>query len=144
MKASQRRFYIAKDILPDHLAYPLLMVVDKAQLNATSFPEKVWLQTEYGWRRLEYARRLSEQGKSAMAVTTIIKSQKYLLNATEETLNNETDEEFRIKMLQHLTAYSHEVEVLAARFDNAEKAQIDRLLSECEALKLRLSQSLSS
>ncbi|MBU0576801.1 hypothetical protein KJ654_04065 [Patescibacteria group bacterium] len=142
-QASHRQFYLNNTILPDHILYPVLMTVDKFQLETTPFPERLWLQAEYGWRRLDYARQLIDKNKIDLALTAFTKSQKYLLNATQETLDAQTTNEIRLKMLKHLTAYLWEAKIIADNFDTAQKAVVDRLISECESIKLRLGQSLS-
>ena len=35
-EASNRRFYVNEEILPDHIAYPALMALDRAKLEAAS------------------------------------------------------------------------------------------------------------
>jgi len=143
-QASHHQFYLNNTILPDHIIYPFLMVIDKAQLEITSFPERLWLQAEYGWRRLDYAYQLLEKEKHVLALTALTKSQKYFLNATQETLDKATTDEVKLMMLKHLTAYLWEAKAISDNFDGADKAVADHLISECEVIKLRLSQSLSN
>ncbi len=143
-RASHRQFYLGRTILPDHVAYPLLMIIDKVQLSLTPFPNRLWLQAEYGWRRLDYARQFLDKDEPGLALTTLTKSQKYFLNATQETLDNvDADNEIKLMMLKHFTAYLWKAKVIANRFDGADKATVEHLIKECDALKLRLSQSLS-
>ncbi len=144
LEASNRQFYLSNTILPDHIVYPLLMIVDRVQLKITPFPERLWLQAEYGWRRLDYAHKLLEKEKHDLALTALTKSQKYFLNATQEALSTETTDEVRLMMLKHFTAYLWEARVVADNFDGAQKAVADQLIGECEVVKLRLSQSLSN
>ncbi|MBU0578466.1 hypothetical protein KKE34_03855 [Patescibacteria group bacterium] len=144
LQASQRQFYLNNTILPDHIIYPFLMVIDKVQLEVTPFPKRLWLQAEYGWRRLDYANQLLEKDNQVLALTALTKSQKYFLNATQETLDAETTNEVKIMMLKHLTAYLWEAKIMADNFDGADKAVADHLISECESIKLCLSQSLSN
>ncbi len=140
---SHRQFYLDNTILPDHIVYPVLMIVDRAQLEATSFPDRLWLQAEYGWRRLDYAHKLLEKDKPDLALTALTKSQKYFLNASQEVLDMETTDEVKLLMLKHLTAYLSESKMVADGFEGANKAVSEHLIAECEVLKQRLSQSLS-
>jgi len=144
LRASHRQFYLSNTILPDHIVYPLLMMVDKAQLEMTPFPDRLWLQAEYGWRRLDYARQFLEKENRVLALTSLIKSQKYFINATQETLNADAADEVKLMMLKHFTAYLWEIEEIADSFDGADKAIVEHLIKECDVLKLRLSQSLSN
>lgn len=115
LQASNRQFYLSNTILPDHVVYPLLMVIDRAQLKITSFPERLWLQAEYGWRRLDYANQLLEKNKYDLALTSLTKSQKYFLNAAQEVLETETTNEIKLMMLKHFTAYLWEARVVSGK-----------------------------
>jgi hypothetical protein len=144
LRASHRQFYLSSTILPDHVVYPLLMMVDKAQLELTPFPDRLWLQAEYGWRRLDYSRQFLEKDNQDLALAALTKSQKYFLNATQETLDTGTTDEVKLMMLKHFTAYLWEAEEMVDDFDGADKANVEHLIKECDVLKLRLSQSLSN
>lgn len=144
LQASHRQFYLGSTILPDHIAYPLLMMVDRAQLKITPFPKNLWLQAEYGWRRLNYADQFLDKNQPTLALTAFTKSQKYFLNATQETLDVAASDEIKLMMLKHFTAYLWEAKNIADKFEGADKAVADHLIQECEVLKLRLSQSLSN
>jgi len=144
LQASHRHFYLSNTILPDHVAYPLLMMVDKIQLEITPFPDRLWLQAEYGWRRLDYVHQFLDKDNHALALTAFTKSQKYFLNATQETLDANTTDEVKLMMLKHFTAYLWEAEAIVDSFEGADKAVVEHLIKECDVLKLRLSQSLSN
>lgn len=77
----QRTLYTDEQILPDHVSYPVLMVLDRVRLEIATPIERVYLQTEYANRRLIYAQALLEKGNADLAVTTLTKGQKYLLYA---------------------------------------------------------------
>lgn len=141
--ATQHQFYFSHTILPDHIAYPLLMVTDKIQLEMTSSPKKLWLEVEYGWRRLDYARKLLEKNKHVLALTAFTKSQKYFLNTAQEVIDINADNQTKRVLIKHLTLYLSDAKLVAASFDGADKAVAEHLISEGESLKLRLIQSLS-
>ena len=79
LPATQRQFYLSTNILPDHLFYPILMTVDRVQLQLTPSPDRLWLQAEYGWRRLDYTYKLLQKGETSLALTTLLSHKNILL-----------------------------------------------------------------
>ena len=79
-----RKFYVNKEILPDHSLYPLLMVVDRIRLAMADRERRIYLMMAYAQRRLFYAISLIEKEETALALTTLTKSQKYLNQALQE------------------------------------------------------------
>lgn len=140
--ATQHSFYFSHTILPDHIAYPLLMMADKVQLKLTPYPDKIWLQVEYGWRRLDYTRKLLKKGKPQLALTTFTKSQKYFIAAIQKSLDSESNPEIKKNLLKHATLYISDAKVVGSQFNGADKAVVDQLLNESAALRFRLLQSL--
>ena len=74
--------YFSGNILPDHSLYPLLMVIDRVHLLKADDDELLELYVSYSFDRLYAAQSLLEKGKTNLAVSTITKSQKYLILAT--------------------------------------------------------------
>ena len=79
-----RRFYVQREILPDHSLYPLLMAADKFRLSVADRDRRVYLLAAYANRRLFYAQQLLKKEELALAVTTLTKAEKYLLQALNE------------------------------------------------------------
>jgi hypothetical protein len=139
--ASTKRFYFNEPILPDHVAYPLFMIADKVALEAATPDQVVQIKLEYGLRRLDYARQLVEKNDYELALTTLTKSQKYIIEAAQEVLHDDqATDEAKQQVLKVLIRYSEESDKLAASF--ADRTAVDQLLKECEGLKLQLRQSL--
>ena len=85
--ASRRYLYVSAEILPDHLLYPAIMLVDRMALASAHTPaERIRIQINYAHRRLNSARTLAASHKPEMAVSTLTKSQKYLNQAAQEAL----------------------------------------------------------
>ncbi len=85
--ASRRHFYISAEILPDHLLYPVVMMIDKTALASAKTPaERIRIQVNYAHRRLNSARTLSAHNKPGMALSTLTKSQKYLNQAAQDAI----------------------------------------------------------
>lgn len=83
----ERRFYVQKEILPDHSLYPLLMAVDRFRLAMADQERRVYLLTAYANRRLFYANKLLDKGENALSLSTFTKAEKYLNQALLEAKN---------------------------------------------------------
>lgn len=79
-----RRFYVQKEILPDHSLYPLLMLVDRFRLAMADQERRVYLLTAYANRRLFYAVKLLDKAENNLSLTTFTKAEKYLNQALVE------------------------------------------------------------
>lgn len=116
-----RKFYVKKEILPDHSLYPLLMIVDRLRLSMADRERRLYLLTAYANRRLFYATRLISKGEQALALTTFSKSQKYLNQALlearllkEENTHNQIYDQLIFFILEEL---DHHQEVLEKNLD---------------------------
>jgi len=87
---ASRQLYFSQEVLPDHIAYPALMVMDKIKLSQADSKQKVYVQVQYAYRRLNHAHQLIEKGEEGLATTTITKAQKYLNHALVEGTKNES------------------------------------------------------
>jgi hypothetical protein len=140
--ASHRKFYVDDPNMPDHVAYPLIMVADRVALEVATPEERIELQLEYGLRRMEYARQMLEKGDSSLAITTLTKSQKYVIQAAQEALTTDASRELKEKVLKVLIRYCEETTAIADQFSDADRVAVNHLIDECEALQLRLRESL--
>jgi hypothetical protein len=127
-----RSFAMDKKILPDHISYPFLMLIDRVRLESASPIEKIYLMTQYANRRLIYATELLNQERHDLAVTTLTKSQKYLLYAGGEVLNNNREEKYRLHVANtieyHLKFINNVFQDQA--LSDEERAVIDKLNEE--------------
>lgn len=80
------KFYVAKEILPDHSLYPLLMVVDRLRLELADPEKRVDLLVANANRRLFYSKKLLEKNNQALAFATLSKAIKYINQALEENI----------------------------------------------------------
>ena len=80
------KFYIAKEILPDHSFYPVLMVIDRLRLELAGPERRVYLLSAYANRRLFYSKKLLEKNDQALALATLSKAIKYINKALEENI----------------------------------------------------------
>jgi len=75
------RIYVSDVILPDNALYLPVMARDRVRLFFTPDREQVFLKLEYAHTRYKAAQALAIKGQGPLAITTMTKSQKYLLQA---------------------------------------------------------------
>mgnify|MGYP001224301662 CR=1 FL=1 len=130
----QRTFYSDEQILPDHISYPVLMVLDRVRLEVATPIERVYLQTEYANRRLIYAQALLEKGNADLALTTLTKGQKYLLYAAIAV--NDHNEVPRLKnhviktIQYHVRSIQATLDSDTAIFSDSQRASVNSLNEE--------------
>ncbi len=137
-RMSGRKLYLGKEILPDHLFYPVLVAADKARLVVAEPVDKIYLKIDYSNRRLGYAKQLLLDGEVELAQSTLTKSQKYLNSAVHDTL----DGEFSLEVRQYVIASADynlgELQPLLDVFLSQQKSVVEALRDETYILKERL------
>lgn len=135
---SNKQFYLSQNILPDHVAYPVLMAVDRLKLETAGSSERIYLQVDYAQRRFESTKELVDRHNSSLALTTLTKSQKYLLNAAIEALEPEVSHSLKVYVVKSLNYYEKAIGELRASFTDSEREVIDQLLEEIRLLRDQL------
>lgn len=80
-----KEWYWSDQLLPDHPLYPALMVRDKISLWAAPDDQRQRRQLLYAQERLDSARQLAAKGNMDLAVSTLSKSQLYLLTVAKDS-----------------------------------------------------------
>lgn len=144
---SRKQFYWSEEILPDHVAYPVLRIVDRAKLEIAEPVDRVYLQLEYAQHRYDAAQSLIEKGNTTLALTTLTKSQKYLLQAGQAALQGEPQltETVRLFTLRTIEYYDSAIDEQKNSFGDADRAVLDNLQAELRSViaQLKSAQSLS-
>ncbi|MBU1033438.1 hypothetical protein KKI22_00615 [Patescibacteria group bacterium] len=151
------KFYIAKEILPDHSLYPILMVVDRLRLELAGPERRVYLLSSYANRRLFYSKKLLEKNDQALALTTLSKAIKYINQALEENIGliekaspSKTEEYqklafFTLENFNQDTSFTVEYK---SQFNDEGQAILDALstegLSLAEKLRSLMNQSIQN
>ena len=81
---STLEFYWGKQVLPDHPFYSVLMARDRAHLWLASKDYQPRLRLQYAEKRYQMARSLAAENKIDLAVSTLSKSQTYVLDAARQ------------------------------------------------------------
>lgn len=140
-EASKRQLYWGSEVLPDHLAYPVLMAVDRVKLESANPVERVYLQLEYGTRRLEYAQSLIDKKNQQLATTTATKGYKYILTAASESLQPDMPSSVRKYALKVMTYHDQTLSDIKKQLSDSERAVLDDLLHSTDDLKKQLQAS---
>ncbi len=134
-RVSRKQLYFGKKILPDHIFYPALMVVDKSLLFITSGESEVFLRIRLAQDRMISANSLLDKNEEGLAFSTLTKSQKYLLLASQEFLVLEShSKEVGIALLTALEENTQHMKIIQKRFKNVDTSTINDLVAESETL----------
>jgi len=134
-KVSERKFYIGERILPDHVFYPLLMIADKIILKVSTGNRKIYVKIRLADDRLYSAEMLLEKNQEGLALSTMTKSQKYLITAAQDFLGSSTKSDLvRKDLLIALEDNMTELEKCQKEFKNIDASPISDLLIESSVL----------
>lgn len=132
IKTNDKQFYLDGEILPDHTLYPLVMVADRIKLEMSPESEKIHIYTTYANLRLGAAEQLLEKNQNPLALTTLTKSQKYLLKAAQETIDQNPARPTKEHVLKTLIYHTNIHKEIKKKFSADEKNVVDQLDMECQ------------
>ena len=141
--ASYREWYFDSPILPDHAAYPILMAMDRARLEAANPTDRIFLELEYANRRLGYAQSLLIKGKMALAVSTWVKAEKYLLQAAGEASAEGIGSSIKQHVIDTLTFHLSQSNEFKSLLPDQDRAQVDSLVEQCQIVRDQLQSALA-
>ncbi len=140
--ATQLRFYVDDEILPDHVLYPGLMAVDRLRLEAAEEPrDRMLLEIEFANRRLKYAQALVVKNNPGLALTTATKAEKYLIHAIQGAVDHTSLSTADREYVLRAAAYHKLVMVeLMTQLPGLNTTVLLNLREQIEGLELRLHQ----
>ena len=141
-ESSKKSFYIGKKILPDHLFYPIFMTTDRIRLFLSDQNERIFVQIDYGIKRLETAKELLSQDKKTLALTTLSKGHRYLVDATEEYLLENKNQIVLDYLKQALLRQKNEFLQIKDQFTDNQRVTIDKILIENQIYQDKLDSTL--
>lgn len=124
---NDREFYLNGDILPDHVLYPAVMVADRFKLETAPQDKKLTIYITYANLRLDSAEKLINKDNQPLAISTLTKSQKYLLQAAQATLEQKPATSTTLFVYRTLLYHLNRHQQLKNRLTDSEKNIIDRL-----------------
>lgn len=137
---SSVQFYMRGPILPDHPAYPLLMVRDRVALMSATQESRILLKVKYADERRARALLLLRKGKPDLAVSTFTKSQKYLLEAARLSILLQTPSQTREQFSQILDQSLFYLETVSAAARDEQRAVLEQLAADTRVVQGELSQ----
>jgi hypothetical protein len=138
-KLMSGKFYVAKEILPDHSLYPFLMMVDRLRLELADSEKKIGLLVSNANRRVFYSKKLLEKNNRALAFVTFSKAVKYMNQALEENITlleraslnkQQTYQSLAFLVLENFDDQVDFYEAMQSQFSDEEKSFIDELFSQ--------------
>lgn len=143
LTASGLTWYWGSEILPDHLLYPSLMLVDRiALMDAKTPANRVYMQVNYAHRRTQAAHALVRKGKPELALTTMSKAQKYLNQAAAETLAANLSVSDKRMVITAIEYHSAQLELLLPSFTTYDQGVLNQLRDESLILEEKLIDSI--
>lgn len=140
---SRRSFYMGERVLPDHVAYPALMAMDRAKLELASPQEQILIKADYAQRRYEYALALLEKDQPSLALSTLTKSHKYLIDAAEDAIEQSSSDAVKLYLYRSMTYYQTQTTQLKHQFIDSDRSVIDGLLEQNALISHKLLESMS-
>lgn len=135
---NEKQIYLSDEILPDHVLYPVLMAADRVKLESASDLEKIYLKTAYANLRLEATQGLLEKEDQDLALTTLTKSQKYLLEAASDALADNVPDYTRLHVLKTMLYHQAMIQKLKKQFNENQWPIIDQLHEEAKIFHTQL------
>jgi hypothetical protein len=127
---NQRELYFSSTVLPDHVAYPVKMALDRVKLESVSPIEQVYLKTEYANARFQAAQALLDKDKPALAVTTMTKAQKYLLSAAQQALETDMPDSVKTHVAKTIEYHVEQMQLISKLLTDEQRAVVDKLNQE--------------
>lgn len=131
---ARRKLYFQTEVLPDHLLYPLMMILDKVRLEITPPEEAVDLQLSYAWRRLEYTERLLTDGYQSLSFSTLTKAYKYYNAGLVQAQTISLRQDKREFLVQDTELFEDRAKKLELNFTDSQQQELMRLEFEQSTL----------
>jgi len=136
-ETSRKQFYLGQ-ILPDHVAYPLLMAVDRIKLDTAAPQDRIYLELDYAQHRFTAANALLDEQKTDLALTTFTKAQKYLLEACVEAQEDNIPQPIKLDTIRAVDFYDQSIDDIRSGFDPEQQSVLDHQTQELKVLRGQL------
>jgi len=141
--ATKTSFYFGSRILPDHILYPVVMVFDRLYLLSLPKDKRTPMEVQYAFDRMRSAEELLDgKNNPELALATLKKSQRYLLLAGNQTLENPKDNvESCEYMCWAMRAHIKDTSRLIEKFPPQYQSAVSELLNESRIMYKQLTDS---
>lgn len=131
---TEREIYFNSTVLPDHVLYPVRMVIDRVKLEISPEHEQVFMKVEYAHRRLEYAEELLKKQKEELSVSTLTKAEQYLYQAVTQARQIEAPDSVMQRLKKAVEYHTKRLHELSPLYNDANRAVVDKAIEGNEAL----------
>ena len=136
--ATERSLYFDRKILPDHVLYPVLVAVDRLELEFSTPEEKMVLRMDYATKRLEAAKALFYQDKNELALITLGKAHQYLLQANDDVWRMGDKGKYLTFIVELNKQFRQEYQDLKIFMNDSQQARAETMREELKAVGDRL------
>ena len=131
---STLEFYWGTQFLPDHPFYVVLMARDRAQLWLAGADQEPVLRLQYAEKRYQAARTLATKNKAELAISTLSKSQIYVLDAARQLQANGLTAEEATQLRCALDHSLYRLELFQTQYPNLDTELLRSLRSETQSI----------
>jgi len=131
---SNKRFYIAAQILPDHIFYPIWRLPKQLQIALSDPDNRLLQQAQLSHDRLEEARALIGKGNPALAMVALQKSQALAMQTCHETLNESVSHVTTATVAGLMIDHLQEVEAMRPLLSDQDATQVGQMQAQTEVL----------
>lgn len=128
--SAPRELYFNREILPDHMFYPVMMAADRIKLETAATNDRIFLEIQFSNSRLEMATQLFDQNKNELAATTLTKSLKYLQQAALEAQQHAVPDSVRNVIIRAIDYNKKETAKIFDKVPEDQRSSIQQLLDE--------------
>ena len=126
----ERTLYFDRKVLPDHVFYPVLVAVDRLELEFSDPQEQLELRMDLAGKRLEAAKALYAQDKSELAFVTLGKAHQYLLRANDDVFSLGNAHDYMTYLLNMDRRFASEYEYLKTSMTDSQKARVEEMIQD--------------
>lgn len=120
--------YFNKEILPDHMLYPILMAEDRLKLETATTNDRIFLEIQYSNSRLEMSKQLLKENKKDLAVSTLTKSLKYLEQAALESQQHNSPDSVKTLIVRAIEYNNKEISKIQSELPDPNRSSIQQLM----------------
>lgn len=132
---ARQKLYFQKEILPDHLLYPVFAGFDRLRLELASPERGVELSVQYAWDRLKSTESLLANGYQELSFSTATKAFKYYAEALSRAQTLSLTEDQRAFLAKDNLRFQQEIMHLLPSFSDTQRHELQRLSTEQDVLR---------
>ncbi|MBQ6437886.1 hypothetical protein IJJ12_00710 [bacterium] len=135
IRESERVLYFDRKILPDHVFYPVVVAVDRLELELTPREQQAAMRMAYAQKRLAASWSLFTAGKNDLAFATLNKAHAYLLAANTQVAAGEATAGDQTENISAVNQeFMDEYKTLKAYMTDSQQARAEVMIAELKTV----------